>query len=78
MNTAVPIASPVRTPEVGSHAARGLAGLARRIRASVAAWSPAARRPLTRDELAERHERRLEAERLRDETRRAVYLTHTF
>ncbi len=60
MNTAYPIESPAST------------GLAHRIRATVAAWTPAARRPITREELASQHEQRREAERRLADARNGV------
>lgn len=78
MNTALSLSSTASATEVGGQAAHGFARLAEWLRLHLFASSRAVRRSLTREELAELHERRLEAERLRDETRRAAYLAHTF
>jgi hypothetical protein len=75
MNTALTIGSTAHAPEV-DRAAHGIARTVQAIRMRLNAWT--ARRPATREELAELHERRLEGARLRDELRRSVYLTHTF
>ncbi|MGW4928718.1 hypothetical protein ACWEOH_06140 [Agromyces sp. NPDC004153] len=76
MNTALTISSSAAATEVG--AVHGLARMARAIRAGVLAMTATSRQPLSREELAELHVRRLEGERLRDEMRRSVYLSHTF
>ena len=76
MNTALTISSSAPATEVG--AVHGVARIAQAIRARVLAMFSTARQPLTREELAALHERRVEGARLRDEMRRSVYLTHTF
>ncbi|HEU0181907.1 MAG TPA: hypothetical protein VFR16_06940 [Agromyces mariniharenae] len=76
MNTALTISSSAPATEVG--AVHGLTRFARAIRARVLAMTATSRQPLSRDALAELHERRREGERLRDEMRRSVYLSHTF
>ena len=78
MDTALSLSSTTSATEVGGQAAHGFAPLAEWLRVHLFASRRAVRRSLTREELAELHERRLEAERLRDETRRAAHLTHTF
>jgi hypothetical protein len=76
MNTALTISSSAPATEVG--AVHGLTRMAQATRARVLALFATPRQPLSRDELAALHERRLEGARLRDEMRRSVYLTHTF
>ena len=76
MNTALTISSSAPATEVG--AVHGLTRMAQAIRARVLAVFATSRQPLGREELADLHQRRLEGERLRDEMRRSVYLTHTF
>lgn len=78
MNTALSISPTAPATEVGGNAARGLSGMAQRIGMRLVAWSSAHAQPYTREELAELHQRRVEAERLRDEMRRSVHLAHTF
>ncbi len=67
MNTAFPIESPISRPSAG-----------RRIRTTIAAWASSRRRELTREELAQRHEQRLMAERLLDSARISAYAARLF
>lgn len=76
MNSALTISSSAPATEVG--AVHGLARMAHALRARVLAVFAMSRQPLSREELAALHERRVEGARLRDEMRRSVYLTHTF
>ncbi|MFD4422292.1 hypothetical protein ACFWN7_12430 [Agromyces sp. NPDC058484] len=67
MDTAFSMSTTAPAPEVGGHAARGLAGLAQRVGMRLVAWSRADEQRHSREVLAELHERRVAAERLRDE-----------
>lgn len=66
MDTAHPIETPART------------GIARRIRAALVTWLPAAPQPLTREELMLRHEQLREAERLLENARTGIHLIRVF
>ena len=66
MDTALSMSTTATARETGAHAAHGLAGLAHRIGMRLVAWSTSAEQKYTREHLAELHERRLEAQRLRD------------
>jgi hypothetical protein len=67
MDTAFPMSTTARAAGSGGHVAHGLAGMAQRIGERLIAWSRADEQRHTREYLAELHERRLEAERLRNE-----------
>ena len=67
MGTALSMSSTASAHEAGRTAARGVAGLARRTGVRLVAWSRSAEQQYTREHLAELHERRLVAQRLRDE-----------
>jgi hypothetical protein len=75
MDTALSMSTTASAAEVGGHAAHGLAGLARRIGLRLVAWSAADEQRHSREYLAELHERRLDAERLRNERFTSVALT---
>jgi len=76
MGTALSMSSTASAHEAGRTAARGVAGLARRTGVRLVAWSRSAEQRHSREELAELHERRMEARRLRDERYRDRALTH--
>ncbi|WP_157007394.1 hypothetical protein [Agromyces laixinhei] len=65
MDTAFPMST--TAPARGGNTVRGLAGLARRIGTRLVEWSRADEERHSREYLAELHERRVEAERLRNE-----------
>jgi hypothetical protein len=67
MDTALSMSTTATARETGAHAAHGLAGLAHRIGVRLVEWSRSAEQKYTREYLAELHERRLEAQQLRDE-----------
>jgi hypothetical protein len=67
MDTALSMSTTATAHETGAHAAHGLAGLAHRIGVRLVEWSRSAEQRHSREDLAELHERRLEAQRLRDE-----------
>ena len=67
MDTALSMSTTATAHETGAHAAHGLAGLAHRIGVRLVEWSRSAEQRYTREHLAELHERRQEAQRLRDE-----------
>ena len=76
MDTALSMTSTATAHGAGGSAAHGLAGLARRTGIRLVAWSRSAEQKYTREYLAEQHERRLDAQRLRDERYRERALTH--
>ena len=80
MGTALSMSSTASAHEAGRNVAHGLAGLARRTGIRLVAWSRASEqrhtREYTREHLAELHERRLMAARLRDERYHDRALTH--
>jgi hypothetical protein len=67
MDTALSMSTTAPAAEVGGQAAHGLAGLAQRIGLRLVAWSRADEQRHSREYLADLHERRVEAERLRNE-----------
>ena len=67
MDTALSMSTTATAHETGAHAAHGLAGLAHRIGVRLVEWSRSAEQRHSREDLAELHERRQEAQRLRDE-----------
>ena len=74
MDTAFSMSSTVPARAADRHAAHGLALVAQRLGVRLVAWSRNAERRHTREHLADRHERRLVAEQLRDERFQAVAL----
>jgi hypothetical protein len=74
MDTALSMSTTATAHETGAHAAHGLAGLAHRIGVRLVEWSRSTEQKYTREHLAELHEGRLEAQRLRDERFRGVAL----
>jgi hypothetical protein len=67
MNSAYPLESSIRT-----------SGLGRRIRAALSRTATTGRRALTREELAQRREHQLLAERILDEARTSVFTARLF
>jgi hypothetical protein len=67
MNSALPIEASIRTASLG-----------RRIRAALSRIVTREPRELTREELAQRHEHQLTAERILDEARTSVYTVRVF
>ena len=67
MDTALSMSTTATARETGADAAHGLAGLAHRIGVRLVAWSRSTEQRYTREHLAELHQRRMEARRLRDE-----------
>jgi len=80
MNTALTVTPVVQggPATVAPHVRRFHERIARRMGAALVAWSRRADRGRTREELAELHQRRLEASRLRDETRTVAMMSHVF
>ncbi|WP_173922774.1 hypothetical protein [Agromyces sp. Marseille-P2726] len=67
MDTALSMSTTAPAAEVGGHAAHGVAGLAHRVGMRLVAWGRADEQRHGREHLAYLHERRLEAERPRNE-----------
>ena len=76
MDTALSMSSTATAHEAGGHTAHGLARVAERAGMRLVAWSRSAEQKYSREQLAELHERRLEAQRLRADRYRDRALTH--
>ncbi len=76
MDTALSMSSTATAREADGHAGHGLIGLAQRTGLRLVEWSRSAEQRHSREYLAELHERRRDAQRLRDERYRDRALTH--